>query len=89
MDAYEIYKEKIQAVKVLFVGNMDDETAEAFLKKVTKALEMELPEYEFFLEVAFLEGEEPEVEVETENGWVRDRILDNRINDILAEYGIY
>ncbi len=84
MDAYEIYKEKIQAEKTFHIGDMSEEEAGVLLSKIARLLEEEFPEYEFTLSVAFLDDGEPEVEVETENGWVIDRELDERINDVIS-----
>lgn len=89
MDAYENYKEKIQAEKTFYVGDMPEEEAGVLLSKIARLLEEEFPEYEFTLSVAFLDDCEPDVVVETENGWVRDRALDERINDVISASGLY
>lgn len=89
MDAYEIYEEKIQAEKRFDIGDMSEEGAGVLLSKIARLLEEKFPEYEFTLSVAFLDDCEPDVVVKTENGWVRDRTLDERINDVISASGLY
>ena len=49
MDAYEIYKEKIQAEKTFHIGDMSEEEAGVLLSKIARLLEEKFPEYEFSL----------------------------------------
>jgi len=75
---------KLNAEKTFYVGNMTDEEGEAFKELAEKLLAEELPEYEFKIYIAYLEGEEPTVTAEIEKGDMRiDEDLEKKINEII------
>lgn len=76
---------KLIAEKTFFVGTMDEKEGEAFKELAEKLLSEELPEYEFAIKIAYMEGEEPTVVAELEKGDMRvDEDLEKKINAIVG-----
>lgn len=75
---------KLNAEKTFFVGTMTDEEGEQFKAKAESLLAKELPEYEFTVSIAYLEGEEPIVVADNGKGeMVQDIDLEKKINEII------